>query len=194
MVRRSVEMSPNRFKIGSSNTFGDQNVGSDPGRSDARRRSSPVEARVIPLLSDTTASKFKVAPRRKRRRRTGPNRDGRQTRWEKNKNRKAAASAAVACANAARESQDEGKESRRFKADLRLFLFLGEDSPRGEQTLQGGYKPAALREECGDPYPEARRQQGGGASQVDGHPGGRRPVAQVHTGAPTREPDRGGDQ
>jgi len=112
-----------RFEIGTSNMFGDRNVGSDPGRSDARRRSSPVEASAIPLFSGTSASSCEVAPRHKRRRRTGPNHNGRKTRTDKkNKHKTAAASAAVARANAARARQDDRKEAGRFKADARLFL------------------------------------------------------------------------
>jgi len=112
-----------RFEIGTSNTFGDRNVGSDPGRSDAWRCSSPVEGSAIPLFSHTSASSSEVAPRHKRRRRTGPNHNGPQTRTDKkNKHQTAAASAAMARANAARARQDDGKEAGRFKADVRLLL------------------------------------------------------------------------
>jgi len=112
-----------RFEIGSSNTFGDRNVGSDPGRSDARRRSSPVKASTIPLFSQISASSSEVAARHKRRRRTGPNHNGRRTRTDKkNKRKTAAASAAVARAKPARATQDDGREACRFKAEVRLFL------------------------------------------------------------------------
>jgi len=112
-----------RFEIGTSNTFGDRNVGSDPGRSDAWSCSSPVEGSAIPLFSHTSASSSEVAPRHKRRRRTGPNHNGPQTRTDKKiKHQTAAASAAMARANAARARLDDGKEAGRFKADVRLLL------------------------------------------------------------------------
>ena len=64
-----------------------------------------------------------MAARHKRRRRTGPNHNGRRTRTdEKNKRKTAAASAAVARAKPARATQDDGKEACRFKAEVRLFL------------------------------------------------------------------------